>query len=56
LSAEAGDMGVLANHEPSIAQLKPGVLEVFEESGGTKSFFRMFNMFIKILLGIANNS
>jgi hypothetical protein len=40
LSAETGDMGVLANHVPTIEQLKPGLVEVFEESGGTKQFFR----------------
>jgi F-type H+-transporting ATPase subunit delta len=34
-------MGVLANHVPSIEQLKPGVVEVVEESGGAKQFFRM---------------
>lgn len=33
-------MGVLANHVPSIEQLKPGVVEVIEESGGVKQFFR----------------
>lgn len=33
-------MGVLANHVPSIEQLKPGVVEVVEESGGAKLFFR----------------
>lgn len=38
-SAESGDMGVLANHVPSIEQLKPGLVEVFEEAGGSKSFF-----------------
>ena len=27
-------MGVLANHVPAIEQLKPGVVEVVEESGG----------------------
>jgi F-type H+-transporting ATPase subunit delta len=44
LAAESGDMGVLANHVPSIEQLKPGVVEVFEESGGTKQFFRTFKI------------
>ena len=34
-------MGVLANHVPSIEQLKPGLIEIIEESGGTKQFFRM---------------
>ena len=33
-------MGVLANHVPSIEQLKPGLVEVIEESGGSKQFFR----------------
>lgn len=32
-------MGVLANHAPSIEQLKPGLVEVIEESGGSKKFF-----------------
>lgn len=42
LPAESGEMGVLANHVPSIEQLKPGLIEVIEESGGSKQFFRMF--------------
>jgi F-type H+-transporting ATPase subunit delta len=40
LPAETGDMGVLANHVPSIEQLKPGLVEIIEESGGSKQFFR----------------
>ena len=32
-------MGVLANHVPSIEQLKPGLVEVIEETGGNKQFF-----------------
>ena len=41
LPAESGEMGVLANHVPSIEQLKPGLVEIIsEESGGSKSFFR----------------
>ncbi|KAJ0326033.1 hypothetical protein Brms1b_000251 [Colletotrichum noveboracense] len=32
-------MGVLANHVPSIEQLKPGLVEVVEESGPSKQFF-----------------
>ncbi|KAK3380070.1 ATP synthase delta chain mitochondrial precursor [Lasiosphaeria ovina] len=39
LPAESGDMGVLAGHVPSIEQLKPGVVEIIEESGGSKQFF-----------------
>jgi F0F1-type ATP synthase epsilon subunit len=33
-------MGILAQHVPSIEQLKPGLVEVIEESGGSKQFFR----------------
>lgn len=40
IPAESGDMGVLANHVPSIEQLKPGLVEVIEENGGAKQFFR----------------
>ncbi|KAL2261184.1 hypothetical protein VTK26DRAFT_4599 [Humicola hyalothermophila] len=39
LPAESGEMGVLANHVPSIEQLKPGVVEVIEENGPSKRFF-----------------
>ena len=35
-------MGVLANHVPSIEQLKPGLVEIIEESGTTKQFFCTF--------------
>lgn len=40
IPAESGEMGVLANHVPSIEQLKPGLIEIVEESGGSKQFFR----------------
>lgn len=39
LAATSGDMGILANHVPSIEQLKPGVVEVFENSTTSKKFF-----------------
>ncbi|KAF1353374.1 ATP synthase [Delphinella strobiligena] len=39
IPAESGDMGVLASHVPSIEQLKPGLVEIFEESAGSKQFF-----------------
>ncbi|KAL2048471.1 hypothetical protein N7G274_000383 [Stereocaulon virgatum] len=39
ISAESGDMGILANHVPSIEQLKPGLVEIIEESGGSKQYF-----------------
>lgn len=43
IPAESGEMGVLANHVPSIEQLKPGLVEVVEEAGGAKQFFRTSN-------------
>ncbi|GAA5913708.1 F1F0 ATP synthase subunit delta [Sporobolomyces salmoneus] len=40
LAAESGDLGVLANHVPSIESLKPGVLEVIEGSSNeSKKWF-----------------
>lgn len=40
IAAESGDMGILAQHVPSIEQLKPGLVEIIEEAGGSKQFFR----------------
>ena len=37
--AESGEMGILAQHVPSIEQLRPGLIEIIEESGGSKQFF-----------------
>jgi len=39
IAAEAGDMGILANHVPSIEALRPGVVEVIETAGGSKKWF-----------------
>jgi len=39
IAAEAGDMGILANHVPSIEALRPGVVEVIETSGTSKKWF-----------------
>ena len=44
IPAESGEMGVLANHVPSIEQLKPGLVEIIEESGGSKQFFCSCNL------------
>ena len=41
IPAESGEMGILANHVPAIEQLKPGLVEVLEEGGASKKFFRM---------------
>ncbi|TFY78971.1 hypothetical protein EWM64_g5043 [Hericium alpestre] len=39
LSAATGDMGILANHVPSIEPLRPGVVEVIESSNASKKWF-----------------
>jgi len=39
LSAVTGDMGVLANHVPTVEALRPGVLEVIESEGNSKKWF-----------------
>ena len=41
IPGESGEMGILASHVPSIEQLKPGLVEIIEEAGGSKQFFRM---------------
>lgn len=41
IPAESGEMGILASHVPAIEQLKPGLVEIIEEAGGSKQFFRM---------------
>ncbi|KAJ5224238.1 ATP synthase subunit delta [Penicillium citrinum] len=39
IPAASGEMGVLANHVPSIEQLKPGLVEILEEGGANKQYF-----------------
>ncbi|KAM0717076.1 hypothetical protein Q7P37_006928 [Cladosporium fusiforme] len=39
IPAESGEMGILASHVPAIEQLKPGLVEIIEEAGGSKQFF-----------------
>ena len=41
LAAATGDMGILANHVPSIEALRPGVVEVIDSSNASKKFFGM---------------
>lgn len=38
LAAATGDMGILANHVPTIEPLRAGVIEVVEGSGSKKWF------------------
>ena len=35
----SGSFGILPNHVPSLAVLKPGVVTVFENDGAVKKFF-----------------
>ena len=46
IPAESGEMGILANHVPAIEQLKPGLVEIIEEAGASKEFFRTAHPFI----------
>jgi F-type H+-transporting ATPase subunit delta len=45
LAATSGDMGILANHVPSIEQLNPGVVEIIESAEITKKFFGKIDTF-----------
>ncbi|KAJ2177918.1 delta subunit of the central stalk of mitochondrial F1F0 ATP synthase, atp16, partial [Coemansia sp. RSA 551] len=38
LSAVSGDLGILADHVPTIEQLKPGVIDFISDSGSQKYF------------------
>ncbi|GHJ86066.1 hypothetical protein NliqN6_2468 [Naganishia liquefaciens] len=38
IPAATGDMGILANHVPTVEALRPGLLEIIETSG-TKKYF-----------------
>jgi F-type H+-transporting ATPase subunit delta len=39
LSSTDGDMGILADHVPAIAQLKPGLIDIFTPEGSPKKYF-----------------
>ncbi|KAF9227347.1 epsilon subunit of F1F0-ATP synthase N-terminal domain-containing protein [Gyrodon lividus] len=39
ISAASGDMGILANHVPSIEPLRPGVVEVIDSGNTSKKWF-----------------
>ncbi|KAG7866887.1 hypothetical protein KL918_003082 [Ogataea parapolymorpha] len=39
LPASSGEMGVLANHVPTVEELAPGVVEVIESSGTSSKYF-----------------
>lgn len=40
--ATSGDMGILANHVPTIQMLKAGVVDVMYEGGKTKKLFGVY--------------
>ena len=39
VAAATGDMGILANHVPSVEALRPGVIEVIESGSTSKKWF-----------------
>ncbi|KAF5115846.1 hypothetical protein DV454_002049 [Geotrichum candidum] len=39
IPSTAGDLGILADHVPTIQQLRPGLVEVIESTGSSKQFF-----------------
>ncbi|KAI9088742.1 F1 complex, delta/epsilon subunit of ATPase, partial [Phlyctochytrium arcticum] len=39
ISSTDGDMGILAEHVPTIAQLKPGIVEIFTAADKPKKYF-----------------
>ncbi|VEU19632.1 DEKNAAC100530 [Brettanomyces naardenensis] len=39
IPATTGDMGVLANHVPTLEQLRPGVVEIFETPSSSVKYF-----------------
>ena len=45
VSAASGDMGILANHVPSVEALRPGVVEVIESGNTSKKWFGMYPSF-----------
>lgn len=46
IAAETGDMGILANHVPSIEPLRAGVVEVIESGSGSKKWFGKISLII----------
>ncbi|QRV79437.1 ATP synthase subunit delta, mitochondrial [Ceratobasidium sp. AG-Ba] len=39
IAAESGDMGILANHVPTVEPLRPGIVEIIETGSGSKKWF-----------------
>lgn len=50
IPAATGDMGILANHVPSIEALRPGLVEVVESTGSSKKFFGALHTVVRLRL------
>lgn len=46
----SGSFGILPNHVPTLAVLKPGIVTVFEDDGSHKKFFGTLNKFFLLVL------
>lgn len=46
VAAATGDMGILANHVPSIEALRPGMIEVIESGNASKKWFGVSKILI----------
>ena len=46
LSSSEGDIGILANHVPSLIQLRPGLLEIFTEGSASQSGSKRSSFFV----------
>lgn len=46
VAAATGDMGILANHVPSIEALRPGMIEVIESGNASKKWFGALKILI----------
>jgi F-type H+-transporting ATPase subunit delta len=46
VAAATGDMGILANHVPSIEALRPGMIEVIDSGNSSKKWFGVFNFLV----------
>lgn len=45
IAAATGDMGILANHVPSIEALRPGVVEVIDSTNSSQKWFGVLRFF-----------
>lgn len=50
IPSTAGDMGILANHVPTVQQLRPGVIDVTTADGKSKKLFGMCSFYLNTYL------